>query len=70
MDLLTSKRAVALLQLSASTLAKMCLTGRGPRYRKHGGRVVYERSDLVRWSELGIRQHTSDPGTLAHTSGA
>lgn len=69
MNLLPTKRAAALLQISTSTLAKMRLTGRGPRYRKHGGKVVYELSDLEHWSELGIRQHTSDTGLLAQTSG-
>jgi hypothetical protein len=28
-------------------------TGRGPRVRRHGGRVFYHIDDLDRWSETG-----------------
>lgn len=70
MNLLPAKRAAALLQLSPSTLAKMRLTGRGPCYRKFGGKVVYDLADLEHWSNLAVRRHTSDPGPIADASGA
>lgn len=50
-DLITVKEAAKLLRLSPSTLNQYRCDGRGPVYRKHGGRVFYSRRSLMRWSE-------------------
>lgn len=52
--------AARILGLSASTLAKMRLTGRGPYYCKLGRRVLYRPNDLAEWLEGHVRQSTSD----------
>lgn len=50
-DLITVKEAARLLRLSASTLNQYRCDGRGPVYRKHGGRVFYSKRSLLRWSQ-------------------
>ncbi|MBI1208515.1 MAG: helix-turn-helix domain-containing protein [Azospirillum sp.] len=59
---LTTKAAGEHLSLSPRTLEKHRVTGTGPRYRKHGGKVVYRLEDLDDWSARGTRASTSDPG--------
>lgn len=44
--LLTTAQAAEHLHLSASTLEKMRCHGRGPKYLKMGGRVLYRHEDL------------------------
>lgn len=39
------------LMMSAKTLKNHRAHGTGPKFRKHGGRVVYHKQDLVSWSE-------------------
>lgn len=34
-----------------ATLAKLAVTGGGPRFARFGRRVTYERDDLVQWAE-------------------
>jgi len=62
MNFLTPPEAAKLLHLSMSTLAKMRLTGRGPKYRKHGRNVVYAGHDLEGWSDSQAHSSTSDAG--------
>jgi predicted DNA-binding transcriptional regulator AlpA len=52
-DFLSREGAAKLLHLSPSTLATWVSRGKAgaPPMRKHGGRVVYSRSELLRWSE-------------------
>jgi len=52
-DFLSREGAARLLHLSPSTLATWVSRGKAdaPPMRKHGGRVVYSRSELLRWSE-------------------
>jgi predicted DNA-binding transcriptional regulator AlpA len=50
------------LGLSRRTLEKHRCYGTGPVFRKLGGRVVYEISDLDEWADRGLRTSTSDPG--------
>jgi Helix-turn-helix domain len=59
---LTTNDAAAYLGLSPRTLEKHRCYGTGPVYRKLGGRVVYQVSQLEAWAELGTRRSTSDPG--------
>jgi hypothetical protein len=48
---LNTAGAAEYLQIAAKTLEKFRVFGGGPRYRKHGRRVVYRREDLDAWSE-------------------
>jgi len=59
---LSTKVAARHLSLSPRTLEKHRVAGTGPRYRKHGGKVVYRLGDLDEWSSRGSRASTSDPG--------
>lgn len=56
---LNVKEAAAYLRLKKRTLDNMRWQGIGPRFRKHGGRVVYHRDDLKDWSESAKRRSTS-----------
>jgi len=48
------------LGLSASTLNKWRVEGKGPRFVKLGRAVVYRLSDLDEWLERHSRQSTSE----------
>ncbi|MCH9647884.1 MAG: helix-turn-helix domain-containing protein [Deltaproteobacteria bacterium] len=48
---LNTTGAADYLNLSAKTLEKFRVFGGGPRFRKHGRRVVYRCEDLDAWSE-------------------
>jgi len=45
--------------LSAKTLERWRVEGRGPAYRKLGRRVFYARDDLVAWANEQKRHSTS-----------
>jgi hypothetical protein len=47
---LTVQEAAAFLRLRPRTLDNMRWRGIGPKYRKHGGRIVYHIDDLIEWS--------------------
>ena len=47
---LTTGEAGDFLRLKRNTLEKMRRQGRGPRFRKHGRRVLYLNDDLEAWS--------------------
>ena len=49
-----------LLGLSARTLERFRIDGRGPKYLKLGRRVAYARDDLMAWAESRRRSSTSD----------
>ena len=53
--LLSTVEAAALLALSASTLKRYRVEGRGPSFLRLGGRVRYTRADLLKWA-LAHRQ--------------
>ena len=55
-------QAADLLGLSASTMAKMRLSGNGPVFCKLGRRVVYRREDIDAYLEAARRTSTSDEG--------
>jgi hypothetical protein len=61
---LVTREAGAFLGLSPRTLEKHRSFGTGPVYRKLGGRVVYAIPDLRAWADLGLRQSTSDRGSV------
>ena len=55
-------QAAEVLQLSASTLAKMRLRGDGPPYTKSGHRrVLYGEATLYQWLADRLRVSTSEP---------
>lgn len=47
----TSIQAAEYLCLKPKTLRNMRWRGQGPRYRKHGSKVVYHVDELDKWSE-------------------
>ena len=59
---LTTNEAAQFLRLSPRTLEKWRVEGSGPIFRKLGRKkVVYTKSDLVAWTETGLRLPTADP---------
>jgi predicted DNA-binding transcriptional regulator AlpA len=64
--ILRTPDAAHYLGLTASTLEKMRLSGRGPRFVRLGSRAVgYAIGDLDSFIDAGRRDSTSDPGTLS-----
>lgn len=57
---LNAKEAAEYLGLKPNTLAKMRVYGNGPKFRKHGFRVLYAIDDLNAWSEGTRRSSTSE----------
>lgn len=57
---LNPRQAADYLGLKPNTLAKMRVYGNGPKYRKHGFRVLYALQDLIDWSEQSSRRSTSE----------
>lgn len=58
LDRLKGPEAAKYLGISTSTLDKMRIEGRGPRYLKLGGRCFYRRSDLDAYIESSIVETT------------
>jgi len=58
--LLRTSEAGLFLGLSGRTLEKHRTFGTGPTYRKIGGRVVYDITDLQAWADRGARSSTSE----------
>ena len=50
---LNAKEASAYVGISAKTLNRMRVPGKGPRYTKRGRRVIYDVVDLDEWMEEG-----------------
>lgn len=48
---LTIAEAAELLRVKQRTLDNLRWHGQGPRFRRHGGRIVYHRDELLAWSE-------------------
>ncbi len=57
---LTVAEAAQYLRLKKRTLDNMRWMGTGPKFRKHGGRILYHRDDLIEWSKNSRRQSTSE----------
>jgi hypothetical protein len=58
---LDTVKAAEFLFLSPRTLEKWRVIGGGPRFRKHGRRVVYRLEELRAWSGSRECETTSDP---------
>ena len=50
---LTTEEAAEFLRVGARTLDNWRWAGKGPRFHKHGQRVVYHEDDLVKFSRPG-----------------
>lgn len=57
--LLTTTEAAELLRLKEHTLENMRWQGTGPPFRKHGGRVFYDREEILEWSNRARRRSSS-----------
>ena len=51
---LDNEQAAHYLKLSPRTLDRQRLTGKGPRFRKFGRRVIYAIEDLEAWANARI----------------
>ena len=58
----TVKELATVLRMSRSTLDRYRTDGRGPKYRKTRGKVLYARADVDEWLKKRGRSSTSDPG--------
>ena len=56
---LTTVEAADYLRLAPHTLDNMRWCGTGPKFRKHGGRILYHRDDVKSWSETNRRKLSS-----------
>lgn len=54
---LTIEETAKLMRVHRRTLDNHRWKQTGPPYRRHGGRIVYHRDDVIRWSE----QHGPGP---------
>jgi hypothetical protein len=61
----TQTEAAELLRISARTLERFRLEGRGPQFRAFGRRRLYAKADLIAWADKQVRTSTSDPGEAA-----
>jgi excisionase family DNA binding protein len=59
-QLISAEDAATVLNISNSTLAKMRLSGKSPRYIKLGRRVAYRPSDLEAWIEAQSFNSTAE----------
>jgi Helix-turn-helix domain len=59
------KDAAKILNVSASYLNKLRMTGDGPPYAKFGFHVRYNVAGVLAWAEAQTRSSTSDPGEAA-----
>ncbi|WP_244540498.1 helix-turn-helix domain-containing protein [Hyphomicrobium sp. CS1BSMeth3] len=50
-DFLIVPEAAVELRMAKRTLDNHRWKGTGPKFRRHGGRIVYRRGDLLSWSE-------------------
>lgn len=50
-DFLIVAEAAKVMRMAKRTLDNHRCKGSGPKFRRHGGRIVYRRCDLLEWSE-------------------
>jgi hypothetical protein len=56
---LNSREAAKHCGLGFSTMAKLRLSGGGPRYMKIGSKIIYDSADLDRWLASKRAENTS-----------
>ena len=66
---LTPLQAARIVGLSAKTLARYRVKGKGPVFAKLGGRVRYLREDVDAWVRSRRRASTRDDGTVLTGAG-
>lgn len=54
---LTTEEAAEFLRVEPRTMDNWRWSGGGPKFRKHGGRVVYHVKELIRYSETRHGYH-------------
>jgi len=54
-EFLTADEAAKYMRVSKQTLAKLRCERKSPPYRKVGGRVLYERTELEKWMDMPRR---------------
>lgn len=57
---LNNREAAAFLRLSPRTLEKQRVVGGGPKFKKFGRRVLYDKRDLEEWANKRSFDSTSD----------
>jgi excisionase family DNA binding protein len=50
-DVATRPEVAAYTRISVPTLARWAMEGKGPKFRRAGGRVLYMRADVLAWLE-------------------
>jgi hypothetical protein len=65
---LSTDAAAAFLGIAAATLTAWRCLRRGPRFRKHGNRVLYSLTDLVAWSDAQLVDPNSSSTAQCQTS--
>jgi predicted DNA-binding transcriptional regulator AlpA len=50
-EVATRREVSAFTRISVPTLARWAVEGRGPSFKKAGGRVIYRRADVLAWLE-------------------
>jgi hypothetical protein len=65
---LTIPEAADLLRVKRRTLDNLRWNGGGPRFRRHGGRIVYHRDELLAWSEQRRARSREEGRALPHRS--
>lgn len=65
LKLLTTNQAAAMLVMSADELARLRMTGGGPKFIKIGRRVRYRTTDIEEWLSLRTYENTSVLGKRA-----
>jgi hypothetical protein len=55
----TPKETAFFLRLQRRTLDNMRWLGYGPSFRKHGGRILYHKDDVIAWSQARRRKSTA-----------
>lgn len=56
---MTIAEAAKYLRIKRRTLDNLRWQGLGPRFRRHGGRIVYRLGDLLEWSEQRVARTTT-----------
>jgi hypothetical protein len=62
-DFLISAEAADLMRMAKRTLDNHRSKGTGPKFRRHGGRIVYRRCDLLDWSEQRAARNAAQKST-------
>lgn len=60
-DVLTSQLLADKLRCSVSTVARDRALGRGPKFIRHNGRVLYRISDVEEWMDANVQPPSDDP---------